>query len=1066
MLPPGVWLPLVRHDLDISPSNCVQKPLMHFYSVYVSTRFLHRFNSMQSDMFDAAFASDASLAVSAPTGAGKTVLFDLALCRLQVASGAVDASGRFVRRPGHVKAVYIAPMRVCSTRSAARVLFASLLAASERPTLCHLSLVTQALVQERCSDWTARFGPLGLRCLELTGDTDTASASGHPLRDADIILTTPEKFDSVTRRNKGRDGMSFLADVGLLLLDEVHSLGDDRGPALEAVVSRLKLLSRLPQLAASLLSRLRCVGVSATIPNVGDVASWLGGGPQGYLACSFGDEYRATALDVVVHGYSPASNDFLFERNLKYVLPKVVTHYNEGGRFPVLVFCSSRKGAEEACRQLVDTIPSGAGTHGGPPHPFIATAQAARALSDAASACDTPQLVSCLRCGVGYHSAGLSGSDRSRVEALFRSGALTVLCTTSTLAQGVNLPARVVIVKGTRQYDKSEYKEYPRAAILQMIGRAGRPQFDDRGLGVIMTERHRVAAYQHLATGLDCVESRLANALEEHINSEVVAGTISDISQAVVWFKASFLWHRMCAAPHKYGLPAGVPPARVEAHANALLVQACGALKDAKCVASIDAEGFLLAPLPPGQEMARRYVCFNTVRQVQTLPPHAGAPDVLFLLSRAAEFSWVVLRHNEKTTLKQLISKVRYPLLDGSQPAKNAKVVTTASQKLFLLVQDALSDSPNDAVSAIHTLRMEADDVLRHGGRICRCVAAACLHDRRLSASAHSLVLARSCELRMWDNALGVARQFDGIGPVLSRALISAGFTSLDKLQAADPRKLEQVTGRMYPFGNTLKAAAARTPRVSVQIEPAISNVVIRPGADIEFKVHLRSNPLATGENAPAGSGAASHATLLVGSRHDDTLLHWQRASVQRGEHLLTIRVNATVPPSGPLQLVAGLIFDTVVGRDATHVWEWKAPAPAAPPPPQPQQQQRATPAPMQAAGTKRAAVAPPVPSAETARQAAKRPATGPTVSAVMTAVASRGAALGPDPVSILQATAPARAMTMPQYGAPHPLPMQARTPEMTAPSSRPTGSDGTNDGSGQHCATDTYDDSIFEGLF
>jgi hypothetical protein len=123
MLPPGVWLPLVRHGFDISPSTAVQKPLMHFYSVYVSTRFLHRFNSMQSDMFDAAFASDASLAVSAPTGAGKTVLFDLALCRLQVASGAVDASGRFVRRPGHVKAVYIAPMRVCSTQ--APLLFAS-----------------------------------------------------------------------------------------------------------------------------------------------------------------------------------------------------------------------------------------------------------------------------------------------------------------------------------------------------------------------------------------------------------------------------------------------------------------------------------------------------------------------------------------------------------------------------------------------------------------------------------------------------------------------------------------------------------------------------------------------------------------------------------------------------------------------------------------------------------------------------------------------------------------------------------------------------------------------------
>ena len=67
---------------------------------------------MQSEMFDAAFGSDASLAVSAPTGAGKTVIFDLALCRLQVTAGAVDASGRFMRRAGAPKAVFIAPLRV------------------------------------------------------------------------------------------------------------------------------------------------------------------------------------------------------------------------------------------------------------------------------------------------------------------------------------------------------------------------------------------------------------------------------------------------------------------------------------------------------------------------------------------------------------------------------------------------------------------------------------------------------------------------------------------------------------------------------------------------------------------------------------------------------------------------------------------------------------------------------------------------------------------------------------------------------------------------------------------
>ena len=129
-------------------------------------------------------------------------------------------------------------------------------------------------------------------------------------------MTTPEKLDSVTRRAQG--GLSFLCDVALFCIDEVHILNDERGPALEAVVSRLKLLSRLPSLAGTPLSRLRFVAVSATIPNVADVGAWLGA-PRGFSP-SFGDEYRACALEVKVHGYNAAKSDFLFER---YVSPCV-----------------------------------------------------------------------------------------------------------------------------------------------------------------------------------------------------------------------------------------------------------------------------------------------------------------------------------------------------------------------------------------------------------------------------------------------------------------------------------------------------------------------------------------------------------------------------------------------------------------------------------------------------------------------------------------------------------------------------------------------------------------------
>lgn len=107
--------------------------------------------------------------------------------------------------------------------------------------------------------------------------------------------------------------------------------------------------------------------------------------------------------------------------------------------------------------------------------------------------------------GVGVHHAAMAPEDRLRVEQLFMAQDLAVLCATSTLAQGVNLPARLVIIKGTRRYCGAEddaegvagYKEYDITTCLQMVGRAGRPQFDTEGVAVIMTLRDVSDAVMH-----------------------------------------------------------------------------------------------------------------------------------------------------------------------------------------------------------------------------------------------------------------------------------------------------------------------------------------------------------------------------------------------------------------------------------------------------------------------------------------------------------------------------------------------------------------------------------------
>ena len=102
--------------------------------------------------------------------------------------------------------------------------------------------------------------------------------------------------------------------------------------------------------------------------------------------------------------------------------------------------------------------------------------------------------------GVAFHNAGLTLHDRITVEKLFLAFHIKILCTTSTLAMGMNLPARLVVIKSTQTYRGSGkgYQEYTQIEMDQMMGRAGRVPFDDKGTVVIMTEKKLYNKYNNM----------------------------------------------------------------------------------------------------------------------------------------------------------------------------------------------------------------------------------------------------------------------------------------------------------------------------------------------------------------------------------------------------------------------------------------------------------------------------------------------------------------------------------------------------------------------------------------
>jgi ATP-dependent DNA helicase HFM1/MER3 len=267
----------------------------------------------------------------------------------------------------------------------------------------------------------------------------------------------------------------------------------------------------------------------------------------------FDQSYRPVKVETHVVGYKEATNAFMFDRNLNYRLHSVIHEYS-GGR-QSLVFCSSRNGCSQAAKQLLNDAGRG----------FVLSSSAA-ILSDAAAKISNPSLSDFVKSGIAFHHAGLAIKDRSAVEKLFLQGHLRVLFATSTLAVGVNLPAHLLIIKGTQYYsaESHDYTDYSNSAVEQMIGRAGRPQFDTSAVAVIMTQQKKKNLWEQMVTGSLIVESHFNSYLVEHLNAEIALETIKNIDMALEWLKSTFLWVRVHKNPQHYGLAKSASSSAIE----------------------------------------------------------------------------------------------------------------------------------------------------------------------------------------------------------------------------------------------------------------------------------------------------------------------------------------------------------------------------------------------------------------------------------------------------------------------------------------------------------------------
>ena len=394
-------------DLQPLPCTAINHPDYNDYF-----KFTH-FNPIQTQVFHSIFHTDTNVLVGAPTGSGKTVAAELAIFRV------------FINYPGD-KCVYIAPLK--------------------------------ALVKERMNDWGERLGKkLGKKIVELTGDVvpDMKAVVA-----ADLIITTPEKWDGISRSWQNR---KYVQSVRLLVIDEIHLLGNDRGPVLEVIVSRTNFISSHTEQAV------RVVGLSTALANAGDVGAWLHIDSLGMF--NFKPSVRPVPLEVHITGFPG-----------QHYCPRMATMnkpaYNDirihSVDKPVLIFVASRRQTRLTAYDLI----SHAVAHD---HKQWVHMDEEELEMNLDCIIDT-NLKHTLRFGIGLHHAGLQEKDRKRCETLFLERKIQLLVATATLAWGVNLPAHLVIIKGTEYFDGKthRYQDFPITDVLQMMGRAGRPQYDDQ----------------------------------------------------------------------------------------------------------------------------------------------------------------------------------------------------------------------------------------------------------------------------------------------------------------------------------------------------------------------------------------------------------------------------------------------------------------------------------------------------------------------------------------------------------------------------------------------------------
>ncbi len=397
----------------------------------------------------------------------------------------------------------------------------------------------KALASEKHEDLVALGGSVGLTVGLGIGD---ASGEAKKIDECDILVCTSEKLDSLMRNRS-----ELMANVSIVVADEFHLMNDStRGPTLEINLTRLRYLRPKAQIIA----------LSATVGNCEELAAWLDANlilsswrPVALEYSTFHDLHLEPRL-VQAAELSTEADVLQPPRDLEG--PKshpswVVVNDAIDQEGQVLIFVGTRRSAQSEALKLSKRVEKRLKKED--PGRLKRLEQFASTLEGRSQTAMAERLAESIRGGIAFHHAGLTHGQRKAIEGAFKEGLLIALTATPTLAAGVNLPARRVLVRDLKRWDDGMSRPLPVMEVRQMLGRAGRPKYDSFGEAWVLckgTDGWGIAdevSERYFFGPIESISSKLASepALRAHLLAAIATGGFRHRGEIGDFFSATFL---------------------------------------------------------------------------------------------------------------------------------------------------------------------------------------------------------------------------------------------------------------------------------------------------------------------------------------------------------------------------------------------------------------------------------------------------------------------------------------------------------------------------------------------